>query len=401
MRRLTLCPTSWVGVLRIGDVSIQVLPKLFRDEVPREDQEVRLWLAREAMKNLLHLLQVGGYCELPSFWRGAMDEHPGDWFEVLTYLYAQALLRELALGAAGAYVERTGRLHVVRGQLDASDLVCKPWQAHKPMCRYDEFSVDNPLNRVFLYVSCLLRRETRSARNRSLLDECVARLSEEVPEGSPITPEQASQVQTTRLTERFEPCLSLARLLLNRLSPMLLSGPTEGFTFMMDMNEVFERAVAGLVRRHWKDTEFGRRFSGYEFVAQPRGPYLAREVRPRQDERFQIKPDLVFRRRSDGTYPLVLDTKYKRWQSEPNQDDVYQMVAYATALRGVETVMLVYPEVGEASEPSRWSVYQVPAQGEPRFELRVGFVRVDQALANPTVGRQVVARLASHFTGGT
>ena len=101
---------------------------------------------------------------------------------------------------------------------------------------------------------------------------------------------------------------------------------------------------------------------------------------------FQLRPDAVIRA---PTKPIVLDTKWKRLAPSDrtrkfgvDEDDVYQMLAYAQAY-DADRLVLLYPWTEEAEGlrkgvNRRWRIYGTDRQlhiaavdvGEPRSVVR-------------------------------
>src|SRR5262245_21865615 len=79
-----------VGVVRLGEQTIQILPKIYQspDTVPPERR------AREATANLLHMLAYAGLVRVQESDVADLLSRESDWFEVLTYLFANHLRDE-------------------------------------------------------------------------------------------------------------------------------------------------------------------------------------------------------------------------------------------------------------------------------------------------------------------
>jgi hypothetical protein len=86
--------TQHVGVFRFRDRTIQVLPKIYRDET--QDKELQI---REPTKNLLHLLEVAGNLPIREQGIAPLLRRDMDWFAILTRLFATHLRDEWQRGA--------------------------------------------------------------------------------------------------------------------------------------------------------------------------------------------------------------------------------------------------------------------------------------------------------------
>src|SRR5205807_345061 len=138
--------------------------------------------------------------------------------------------------------------------------------------------------------------------------------------------------EPNRLTEAYRPLLDLCRLLADCLAPTERAGAVACPTFLLNMERVFEQYVtAGVVRA----------FAGsdrYRVAVQPLH-HVSRPASGQPD--LVMRPDVTLAR--DGRSIVVLDAKWKRLDRSPLlTDDVYQVLAYCTAL-DVQRATLVYP----------------------------------------------------------
>ncbi len=349
--RRHLRATQHVGVMRVGDVTIQILPKIDYDPAGDADAglESRPYASAvaSATRNLLHLLSYACDLELHQQEIAPLLARRSDWFELLTRLFAAELHRQLLAGVPRAYVQLEETIPLIRGRWQlARQLTRRPHVRHLFDVSHDEFSPDTVLNRVFAYVAGRLLFRTADAQNRRLLRDVDAWLSE-VPTLAEISPAELALVRFDRLNERFRPAFNLARLFVENSTFQLSAGSHETFAFVFDMNRLFEEFVGRFIVRHrrrilpadWERAEVRLQSRG-------RPVYLAERL-PGYAATFRLVPDVLIAHRAAGTL-LVLDTKYKQLDMEARrlgiaEADMYQMVAYALRL-GCRRVLLVYPE---------------------------------------------------------
>jgi 5-methylcytosine-specific restriction endonuclease McrBC regulatory subunit McrC len=131
-----------------------------------------------------------------------------------------------------------------------------------------------------------------------------------------------------RLNEDYEPIHRLCALFLATSSISESTGNFPFKGFLLDMNKLFEKFVEQAF------VSVGSRL-GLDIHAQ--------RPEPLADGKFVpiIQPDIVVS--SSGSIKAIVDAKYKRDGSGPQNSDIFQVIAYGTALRCVETY-LFYPE---------------------------------------------------------
>lgn len=307
--RYDLTPAATVGVVRAGDLQVEIAPRLPVERV--------LFLVSYA-------LDSKKWTHDPT--TVARDDHL---LEAVVPTFVHHVHAALRRGLLHGYRTREETGTTVRGRIRLSDqLRVRPGQ-HLPLeLVHDDFTADILENHLLLAATeRLLRLRLRNARSRSRL----LGVREQLASVSivPFAPGRVAEPQWTRLNERYRPAVTLARLVLNGAALDLSEGPVPATGVLFDMAAVFENFVIAALREAL-DVSAG---------AFPQG---GARLRLRLDEECSIplKPDLSWW--IDGECVFVGDCKYKRAAVEgvPNAD-LYQLLAYTTAL-DLDHGLLVY-----------------------------------------------------------
>jgi 5-methylcytosine-specific restriction enzyme subunit McrC len=264
-------------------------------------------------------------------------------------LFATHLRDEWRRGPVRRYVSRDeDRSPTLRGKWRVSDQLRRPAEKHVFAITSDEFSADNPLNRVFRFVVERLWHLTRDHDNRRTLGDLRQTMeADDIVLPAHVSARDAAPALVSRLHQRFAPLLDLARLFLDGGGLQLLSGGArDTFAFVFDMNKLFEQFVFGFLSRHRAEI-LPADLRDCDLLPQSRGATRHLAQRDNGLPVFRLEPDIAFRK-PDGTFPLLLDTKYKRLDPFDrahgvSQADFYQMFAYAHRY-DCPRVLLVYPQ---------------------------------------------------------
>jgi 5-methylcytosine-specific restriction enzyme subunit McrC len=338
-----------VGVVRLRDRTIQILPKVYQLSETADEND----RAKEATRNLLYMLARAGDLRVREHALAPLMRFGADWFEILTRFFASHLLEEWQRGAYRTYTEVEDNSPVLKGKWVISEQLKHPTRRHIFSVVYDEFTADNQLNRVFRFAVERLWQLTRDSGNRQRLGE-LRQWMDEVTLLPRVTASDANPAQLTRLNERFRPLLNLARLFLEGGTLQMTAGDISTFAFVFDMNQLFEAFIASVIHRHRTEI-LDDQLANCELLIQSRGATL---FLARRNERkvFQTRPDLAIRRdRND--FPLLIDTKYKRLDKNDlklgvSQADFYQMYGYSHRY-DCPRVVLLYPQMEGTPEPLR------------------------------------------------
>ena len=311
-----LRPSSYIGTMRLGDLSIVVRPKVPIDRV--------MFLVAYALD--------------PNDWKKYFDlSQKIDVLESIIPAFVHHTRQAIRRGLLQGYRAEEEALHTVRGRIRFHDQINRRFGIPLPVeVAYDEFTEDIEENRLLkTALHRLPRLPVRSEQSRRGVNGLRPAFNTvelgDYRQGTP-------SVQYTRLNSHYRPAVELARLIIDNSSLELFHGEVSGASFMLDMNMVFEqflfvalREALGLSGREWK-----------------RGERLTLDV----DGKIRLNPDLSWW--SNGHCCFVGDAKYKRLMSErfPNAD-IYQVLAYCTAV-DLPSGLLVYA-AGE-SETGRYRI---------------------------------------------
>jgi 5-methylcytosine-specific restriction enzyme subunit McrC len=289
-----IAPTTKVGVVALGDVTVWIQPKV----------DVR------------RILFLMGFARAPGWRTEAVDLMPvPDLVPALARAFADQAERALQPGLLQGYVEIDDSLSVLRGRLRESEQLRRRFGLAVPLLvRYDDYTVDIPENRILRAATeLLLRLDGVEVRTRQRLRGLRLLLADVGTVAGP-----APAWIPTRLNARYQVPLWLGELILAGDAVDQVPGTVRISGFLLDMAKVYEDFLTAAL---------GRSLQPFGGICRPQDTqYL--DV----DARIAIRPDLVWYR--DGVPAAVVDAKYKVEKPSGFPDaDLYQMLAYCTALR--------------------------------------------------------------------
>ena len=296
--------TNYVGSINSGGLQVLVRPKI-------------------PLRNLFLLLEVG-LRDRDWHDEAVRYETTLDLLPALVSFFARTTETTLARGLYHSYREQRDRLVAMRGRVDIARQLAQPGVVIPMHCKFTEFTADLIENS---YLKAAISRSLRVAGvqpidRRRLMQHLVT--LEDVGDARHHHAD-SDRVVFTRLNEHYKPALRLARLVLANLTLQDAVGATQASSFMLDMNDLFERFVTERLRRALR----GR----LEVKDQHRDRFD-------EDRRVAIRPDLLFSSR--GTARFVADIKYKLTDDGAGgrTADYYQLLAYTTALDLPEGVLI-------------------------------------------------------------
>jgi 5-methylcytosine-specific restriction enzyme subunit McrC len=305
---------NYVGSINFGGLRVLVRPKI-------------------PLRNLFLLLEVG---LREQDWH---DEAVGyatnaDLLPALVSFFARTTETTLARGLYHSYREQRDRLVALRGRVDIARQLAQPGVVIPTACKFTEFTADLIENS---YLKAAVSRSLRVAGvqpidRRRLMQHLVT--LEDVADVRHHHSDH-DRVVFSRLNDHYRPALQLARLVLANLTLQDVLGETQASSFMLDMNELFERFVTERLRRVLR----GR--------LDVKGQHQDRLDKERY---ITIRPDLLFS--ANGTPKFVADIKYKLTDDTAagRNADYYQLLAYTTALDLPEGVLIYCLDANRADD---------------------------------------------------
>ncbi|WP_175059855.1 McrC family protein [Thermococcus sp. 2319x1] len=338
----TIKPKNKVGVVKVGDLTVQILPKLLRggyEELEAKDNK------RLVMNNLIEMLAIAEEVPITPAEVAELEKTDAEFLEILITLYSKKLLSLLKFERYYTYKHVEDELTTVKGQIDFARYSQKWHRRYIVPLKYNERTMDNTLNRTLKYASYLMLRMTKNRDNYRRL-KAVLSIFDTVSL-KPISIPEIERIQFNRLNVVFRPLVNLAKVFIEGSSVSLKSSKLETFTFLVPMERVFEKFIANTILKHRRQV-LPEKLMDAKITFQHHIGYLLGGERGKY---FELRPDLTIES-SAGRF--VVDMKYKLLKPEEkklgvSQADLYQMYAYATKWNA-DGVLLVYPTLEEQIE---------------------------------------------------
>lgn len=311
-----------VGYLQVGRIAIEVLPKADRGGAQGTE---RRW-----KRVLLAMLEVTTGLDLHSPTDATQAVDRATLLELLSGAFVREVATILRQGLARAYRTEESNGTTLRGRLLMTEHVREnAVRADRFYVRFATFDGDIVVNRILAETLRVIRDLPVSAGLRARAAEQGARFESFAP--IELRSRLFERLTLGRSTARYERALGLARMILEEVAPALVSGRTNVFALMFDMNRLWEEFVAALFRR--------AAVPGLEVHTQTSRVFWRAEP----GRRKMVRPDLLVRDAATGEVLLVVDTKWKvPLDGVPSDDDLKQMFVYNELFRS-RTAVLLYP----------------------------------------------------------
>lgn len=332
---LEVSSASYVGRVRIGNLTITVLPKLKAASLLRLLRYAFGFRRLELISDSTHVVDQCGFEDL-----------------LISQLNAEA--KELiSRGLQRAYVRQDERLHSPRGRINIDRLALDGGTVTATLpCQHFPRVEDTLLNRVLMAglrlagtVASLLELRRESRRLASLMEEQVSRINLD-----PTVLDQAAR-RLTRLTTAYIPSLSIIRLLVEAQGIVLEGRPltTTLPGFLFDMNTFFQTLLSRFLKDNLADCTV-RDEHGLKGMMRYNPAF-----NPQRRQSPTPRPDYAIMRR--GQILSLLDAKYRElWEKALPREMLYQLVVYAISHQHQLQSSILYPTTNPLAKEARIDV---------------------------------------------
>jgi 5-methylcytosine-specific restriction enzyme subunit McrC len=308
---------EYVGVIQIGALCIEILPKADRNE------------SQEHWRTLLiDMLRSSGTFTVSAPSSAALKLKPNSVLEHYFELFLSHTEQLAHHGLIKRYRKTQGNCLAMKGKLLMGRHLAKNL-AHQERfyVQHNVYDHEHLLNQILLKALKLLAESNLSPS----LSARAAKLMLDLPELQDISVSQQTfdAIRYDRKSQAYQSAIGIARLLLLNFHPDLSQGRNDVLALLFNMNVLWERFVLKALQR----------FSPGEFTAHGQ---LGREFwQPEKGRTRTIRPDIVVK---SSERPLfVLDTKWKNISVQAaSDDDLRQLYAYSR-FHGKAKVCLLYP----------------------------------------------------------
>lgn len=330
---------SFVGVLQVGSITIEILPKA--DQRPQSSKSEAGWRSI-----LLEMLQITGNIPTFALTNAPLAIRKHTILEIYIAIFLNEVERVLQHGLLSQYSQQQQRTSSLKGQLifprQIITAVTKPSYFE---VKSQQFSQQHWMHQLLLSalrsVKKMYIHPNLSKRSLALFRQMEIQVGNGVHSEDVNWHKHLAQNAALVIPPRFKHykiALDLARLIVTHHSPDLQLGHLHITAILLDMNVLFERYVFETL----KNTLKNGRYAGLniQIKAQPSRIFWSaeRETTLRPDIFINVRPP------SQPSYNIVLDTKWKLLgnSNSPHTNDLKQMFVYGQYFNAAHT-FLVYP----------------------------------------------------------
>ena len=354
---------QYVGVIQIGSLTIEILPKTDKTGFENPDK-TNVW-----RNVLLKMLSISGNINIESVSDASLRKRNNTLLDLYFEKYVKEIESLLHKGLVKKYRNKADNLNALKGRLDFSGNI-KHNIIHKE--RFYTHSQNYDYEHIINQILIRGLRILSIISNGSVLTEKINKLLFNFPEIKEIEINQSSfnKVVLNRKTEKYSEALKIAKMLILNYSPDISKGQENMLALLFDMNDLWEKYIYKILKR-----------------AEDESYSVSYHKRKSFWETRYIEPDIILKK-DNLTY--IIDTKWKLISSSnPALEDLKQYVynMYWDAPKSI----LLYPN--NESQDGSYGVFRDEINNSKCKVSFVDVLNLDNDGLNLDVGNDIVAKL--------
>ncbi len=351
---------SYVGVIQIGGLTIEILPKADKNE----NADKNLW-----QNVLLNMLKVCKHIQVESISETQLKKRYHSILDVYFELYLNEVERLVKKSLIKKYRKNQSNQNALKGKLLFAQNIQQNL-IHKEYfyCEHQVYDKNHLLHQI-LYKGLLI---LKTFINDSLKDKLNRLLFEfQNFENINIQKKHFEKIIIDRKNHDYQKAIDIAKIIILNYSPSLNYGNDNLLTLLFDMNALWEEYIFRILQKHKTDEI---------------------EVSFQNSDKFwenkRIRPDIVLKTKDEN---FVIDTKWKIIETNnPSDDDLKQMFVYNLHWKAEKTLML-YPKTNQID--SNFGIFHFDNLGK---KCKLGFVDITNELTiknSKTVSKEIFEKL--------
>jgi 5-methylcytosine-specific restriction enzyme subunit McrC len=361
---------SFVGVIQIGGLTLEILPKADKQAILNHDTETTKW--RNA---LLRMMAICKNIRLDAVSKANLEKRHHSILDLYFDLFLNEVESLLHRGLIKKYRKNSGNLTVLKGQLDfGKNIQQNLIHQERFYTSHEVYDQDHLINQILLRALVVLDQITTSP----FIKDRLSRIQLDFPNVKNIfiQAHHFDQLSESRKSVHYAEAIKIAKMIILNYSPDIQQGNDNMLALLFDMNKLWEEYIYRVLSRN-KQEGLTINFQNSQIFWKTDSFHKT------------IRPDLVIRK---GEETFVIDTKWKVIDaSYPSDDDLKQIFSYNLYWKSYHGILL-YPSTVNSSTSVR-GFYQKGFDSSHACTLAFINVLDEQGVLNKHSAKEILGYL--------
>lgn len=338
---------SYVGILQVGNLAIEILPKA---DQSNKESDTNKW--HNALIQLLHFCE---YLNVDSLDKANLKIKSYNLIDLFYNIFINEVKTLAHQGLLKKYHSHIENKNVLKGRLLFNQHITRNYINKEKFYTCSQvYDCNNPFNQILYKALLILKNNNRRFNSNDDIRNLLPYFDN--VDLTVVCPSLLKQLKYTRNTLRYKTAIIIAQFIINNESPDFKSGNSPVISLLFDMNMLYERAVYKLLK-----------------LQEPYYKNYQLKLSSQSSEKFWgqhfIRPDILGEYISEGDRKpkhFIIDTKWKILHNfKPDSHDLKQMFTYNVHF-GSHSSILLYPHHKDSFQCSHF--FEKSISIKPIFE---------------------------------
>ncbi len=311
---------QYVGVIQIGQLTIEILPKADRNNGCHREEDYHLW-----HNVLIDMLKVCKKIDIKSDNETELKRKNNSILDLYYQLFIEEVMILLNRGLIKQYRRAEGNVNALKGRLHFSKNIQQNLiKKDKFFTSHQTYDQDYIFNQILLKAIDILGQTSYSSQILDSVRKIRVMMSEISLKNIYTT--DFERIRWGRKAESYRKAINIAQLIILNYAPDIKAGKENMLAILFDMNKLWEEYVFRIL-------QYANKFGEFKLSSQNSMNFW---------EYKKIRPDILVEN-IETKERFIIDTKWKIISSNnPSDDDLKQMYVY-NMYWDVNRSILLYP----------------------------------------------------------
>jgi len=233
----------FVGFFQRGNTRIQILPKIYSTSNDLSFSETEL---AGSLAFIYRMLWWSGFFNFKKLSKQLLSSAKSDLLEIFIGIFITEFIDLYRKNLLHKYEQQEENQQFIKGKIIFPETIRRnPILKHLHHVKYDEHTINNPLNQIFKALIYNLLSKTKINTNKNKLVVGLTFLQD--VDLITLYPNLFNSISFDRLNADFLPLFNLARLFFHNQQPGISEGKENTYSFLVPMHLLFENFIAEIL----------------------------------------------------------------------------------------------------------------------------------------------------------
>jgi len=241
---------QYVGVIQIGNLTIEILPKADKKGFRDDDKDLKIHSWRLV---LLKMLKVCGILKVDAVTEANLRKRHNSLLDLYFEIYLNEIENLLRQGLVKKYRSQKNNINFLKGQIQFSKNIQENLiHQERFYTKHQTYDFEHLLNQILIKGLRVLN----DISSNLLIKDRINRILFDFPEIKEIniTASSFEKLNINRKSEKYSEAIKIAKMIILNYSPDIIRGQENMLALLFDMNDLWEKYIYKMLKKDEDDS---------------------------------------------------------------------------------------------------------------------------------------------------